>query len=150
MPKLDLDTVREISTTGYPGSYANDVAGRFVRRIGDATGLTDFGASHVVLRPGAASAQRHWHEEEDELVVMLWGDAVLVDDNGRTPLAPGDIAVFPMNDGNGHHIVNESDADCAFLAIGRDGTGVVRYPDIDLIWNGAADRYEHEDGRPYG
>ena len=36
-------------------------------------GLEDFGVSHVVLEPGGISSQRHWHEGEDELVVMLDG-----------------------------------------------------------------------------
>jgi uncharacterized cupin superfamily protein len=31
------------------------------------------GAQHVVLKPGAWSSQRHWHDDEDELLVMLSG-----------------------------------------------------------------------------
>ncbi len=88
-------------------------------RLAPASGIEDFGASHVVLEPGAWSSQRHWHEGEDELVVMLSGEAVLVDDHGETPLRAGDIAVFPKNDGNGHVLQNRSDAPCAFVAIGR-------------------------------
>jgi uncharacterized cupin superfamily protein len=149
MPKLDLDAIEAINRTGYPPPYAADVAGRFYRRIGDFAGFTDFGASHVVLKPGAASAQRHWHEEEDELVVMIAGEAVLIEDGGRVTMRAGDIAIFPKGAPDGHHLVNESDADCVFVAIGRQGTGVVHYPDIDLRWNGAAERYEHKDGSPY-
>ncbi len=149
MPKLDLDTIEQTNRTGYPQPYAADVAGRWYRRIGDAAGFKDFGASHVVLKPGATSAQRHWHEEEDELVIMLAGESVLVEDESRETMRVGDIAVFPKGAANGHHLVNESDADCIFIAIGRQGTGVVHYPDIDLVWNGPASRYEHKDGTPY-
>ncbi|HEY9552164.1 cupin domain-containing protein [Allosphingosinicella sp.] len=149
MPKLDLDTIEPTNRTGYPEPFASDVAGRWYRRIGDAAEFKDFGASHVVLTPGATSAQRHWHEDEDELVIMLAGEAVLVEDDGRETMQPGDIAIFPMGAANGHHLVNESEADCAFVAIGRQGTGVVHYPDIDLVWNGPARRYEHKDGSPY-
>lgn len=149
MPKIDLDAIERTNRTGYPAPYAADVAGRFYQRVGDAAGLLDFGASHVVLKPGAASSQRHWHEEEDELVVMLAGEAVLIEDGGRTVLRPGDLAVFPKGIANGHRLVNESEADCVFVAIGRQGTGIVHYPDIDLRWNGAAERYEYKSGSPY-
>ena len=48
-------------------------SGRWYRRLAPASGLTDFGVSHVVLKPGAWSSQRHWHDGEDEFLVMLDG-----------------------------------------------------------------------------
>lgn len=136
MPKIDLDAITAGNKTGYPPPHDKLVEGRWVRRLAPHFGLSDFGASHVTLKPGAGSSQRHWHEDEDELVVMLAGEAVLIDDNGRTALKPGDIAVFPKNDGNGHHIVNESDADCVFVAIGKPPVGDCHYPDIDMKFSG--------------
>jgi len=47
------------------------------------------GASHVVLQPGAWSSQRHWHYEADEIVIMLQGEAVLVENGGETLLRAG-------------------------------------------------------------
>lgn len=149
MPKIDLDAIPETNRTGYPGPYARAVAGRFVRRLGPAAGLADFGASLVTLQPGAASSQRHWHETEDELVVMLAGEAVLIDDNGRAVMRPGDVAAFPKGDGNGHHLVNEGEAPCVFLAVGRAAAGIAHYPDIDLLFDGPNQRYLHKDGTPY-
>ncbi len=148
MPKLDLAALPATNSTGYPEPHAQAVAGRWVRRIGGAAGFEDFGAAHVLLKPGAWSSQRHWHEEEDELVVMLSGEAVLIDDAGPTPLRPGDIAVFPKDDGNGHHIVNESDADCLFLAIGRKALGRCHYPDIDMRFEGETG-FTRRDGTPF-
>lgn len=150
MPKIKLDEIEQTNRTGYPGPYAGDVKGRWYRRIGDIAGFTDFGASHVVLKPGATSAQRHWHEDEDEMVVMLSGEATLVEEGSRVPMRAGDVAIFPKGAADGHHLINESGRDCAFIAIGRQGTGIVHYPDIDLRWNGPEDRYEHKDGTPYG
>lgn len=106
------------------------------------------GASHVVLKPGAWSSQRHWHAEEDELVVMLSGEAVLVEDDGETVLRAGDVATFPMGIRNGHHLQNRSDADCSFVAIGagnQQGSG--QYPDIDMMFNDTG--YTRKDGTPY-
>jgi uncharacterized cupin superfamily protein len=102
----------------------------------------------VTLEPGAWSSQRHWHEGEDEMVVMLAGEAVLVDDSGETPMRAGDIAVFPKNDGNGHCLRNTGDAPCTFVAIGQPTTRVCHYPDIDLyIPDGRG--FCHRDGTPY-
>ncbi len=148
MPKLDLAAIEATNRTGYPPEHARAVAGRWVRRLAPATGLTEFGASHVMLKPGAWSSQRHWHEQEDELVVMLSGEAVLVDDHGRTPLHPGDIAVFPKGDRNGHHLINESGQDCIFVAIGRPPQGPCGYSDIDMQYNGDTG-YTRKDGSPF-
>ena len=132
MPKLDLDTIPQTNATGYPAEYADVVQGRWYRRLAPASGLTDFGASHVTLKPGAWSAHRHWHEGEDELVVMIAGEAVLVDDAGEHVMRPGDVAAFPKNDGNGHVLQNRSDVDCVFVAIGRPAATDCHYPDIDM------------------
>ncbi|WP_420141444.1 cupin domain-containing protein [Sphingomonas sp.] len=148
MPKLDLHTIPETNATGYPAPYDAVMGGRWYRRLAPAAGLTDFGVSHVRLEPGGISSQRHWHEGEDELVVMLSGEAVLVDEHGRTPLSAGDVAAFPKGDGNGHHLVNESDGPCLFVAIGRPAASPCHYPDIDLhLPDGRT--YTRKDGRPY-
>ena len=147
MPRIDLDSIPPANTTGYPAPHAEAVQGRWFRRLAPVAGLTDFGASHVTLKPGAWSSQRHWHEDEDEMVVMLSGEAVLVDDSGRPPMRAGDIALFPKNDGNGHHLVNESDADCVFVAVGRPPAGVCHYSDIDMLFTPDT-LYTRKDGSP--
>lgn len=147
MPKIDLAAHVQSNRTGYPAPFAAAVEGRWVRRVGRDVGLTDFGVSHVVLKPGAASSQRHWHEDEDEFVVMLSGAAVLVEDGGRVIMKPGDMAAFPKGDPDGHQLLNESDADCEFLVFGRVPIGDAHYPDIDLKWSGGA--YRHKDGSAF-
>lgn len=150
MPKIDLDAIAQTDTTGYPPPYKADVKGRWYRRIGAAGGLTEIGASHVVLEPGAWSSQRHWHQGLDELVVMLDGEAVLIEEDGETVLRPGDCATFPKDVPNGHHLVNRSDRPCTFVAIdNRRGEGDCHYPDVDLRWNVGEDRYTRKDGTPY-
>lgn len=132
MPKLDLDAIPQTNATGYPPEHAGEVAGRWYRRLAPAADLADFGASHVTLEPGAWSAQRHWHEGEDELVVMLAGEAVLVDDAGEHIMRPGDIAAFRKGEANGHALQNRSNAPCTYVAIGRPAASDCHYPDIDM------------------
>ena len=132
MPKLDLDAIEQTSRTGYPPPYNAPMHKRHYRRIAPATGLMDFGVSHVMLDPGGISSQRHWHEGEDEIVVMLEGEAVLIEDEGESVMRPGDIAVFPKGVPNGHQLVNRSDAPCVFVAVGRPSDTDCHYPDIDM------------------
>ena len=147
MPRIDVDNVEQTNRTGYPAEHAASVAGRWVRRLGPVSGLVDFGVSHVVLKPGAASSHRHWHEDEDELVVMLAGEAVLVENAGRTLLRAGDSAAFPKGEADGHHLLNESGEDCVFIAVGRPPLAACHYSDIDLLWSGG--RYRRRDGSLY-
>lgn len=53
MPKINLDDVPQTNATGYPVEFVGPLQGRWYRRLAPATGITDFGASHVVLKPGA-------------------------------------------------------------------------------------------------
>jgi uncharacterized cupin superfamily protein len=148
MPKINLDAIPQTNATGYPPPFDAPVAERWYRRLAPATGLTDFGASHCVLKPGAWSSQRHWHDGEDEFLVMIAGEAVLIEDDGETILRPGDCAAWPKGTTNGHHLINRSDADCAFVVIGggvRTGGG---YSDIDMLFTDDG-RYTHKDGTDY-
>jgi uncharacterized cupin superfamily protein len=148
MPKIDLESIEQRNSTGYPPPFDRQVVGRFFRRLSPATGLTDFGVSHVVLKPGAWSSQRHWHNGEDEFLVMLTGEAVLVEDDGRKILRPGDCAAWPKGNSNGHHLRNESDSDCSFIVVGGGTNTGGGYSDIDMMFT-ADNRYTRKDGTPY-
>lgn len=149
MPKLDLDAIQQTNRTGYPPPYDREVAGRCYRRLAPAAGLTEIGASHVVLNPGAWSSQRHWHAAEDELLVMLAGEAVLVEDDGETVLRAGDVVAWAKGVRNGHHLQNRNNEDCSFVVVsgGDRDKDHGEYPDIDLKFT--TEGYVHKDGTPY-
>lgn len=149
MPKLDLDAIATTNATGYPAPFDEAVRGRWYKRLAPAAGLTEFGVSHVRLQPGAWSSQRHWHRGEDEFLVMLAGEAVLVDDAGEHRLEAGDCAAFPKGDGNGHHLQNRSDAPCIFVVVGAGPREGGDYSDIDMRFT-ADGRYVRDDGTDYG
>src|SRR4051794_18110819 len=149
MPKVDLDIIEQVNRTGYPSPFDEPVAGRWYRRLAPPTGLSEFGVSHVTLKPGAWSSQRHWHNGEDEFLVMLEGEAVLVEDDGRTTLCSGECAAWPKGSVNGHHLINESDLDCSFIVVGGGTDAGGGYSDIDMIWR-TDGGFCHRDGTPYG
>lgn len=151
MPKIDRNALPFVSRTGYPEPFARAVAGRSSQRLGDAGGLTDFGVNLIRLAPGAWSSQRHWHSEEDEFVMVLEGTPTLVTNAGPERLGPGDCIAFPKGLADGHHLINESDADVLLLVVGsRKSDDAVCYPDIDLdLPAGVRNRYYHKDSTPY-
>ncbi len=149
MPKLDLDAIPQSNLTGYPAPFDKDVEGRWYKRLAPTAGLTQIGASHVVLKPGAYSSQRHWHRAQDEIVIMLEGEAVLIEDDGETGVYPGDVLAWPAGAENGHRLHNRSDAPCVFIAISggprEEDSG--SYPDIDMVFD--ANGYARKDGTRY-
>ena len=149
MPKLDLDAIAQINATGYPSPYREAMAKRHYRKLAGVAGIQDFGISHVVLEPGGISSQRHWHEGEDELVVMLDGEAVLVEEGTEAVMRAGDLATFAKGVANGHQLVNRSDRPCTFVAIGRLAMSDCHYPDIDLHLDGKTARFVRKDGSDF-
>ena len=148
MPKVDLQSIEQVNRTGYPEPFNRDVAGRWYRRLGPVNGLTEFAVSQVTLKPGAWSSQRHWHNGEDEFLVMIDGEAVLVEDDGRSVLRAGDCAAWPKGSTNGHHLINESEKDCTFVVVGGGTNTGGGYSDIDMMFTPDS-RYVHKDGSPY-
>jgi uncharacterized cupin superfamily protein len=149
MPKIDLTAIPQTNATGYPSPFDQPVRGRNYRRLAPSAGLVHMGASHVVLEPGAWSSQRHWHAAEDELLVMLEGEAALVEDEGETILGPGDVCAWPAGVQSGHHLQNRTDAACVFVVVsaGDREADHGEYPDVDMRFG--PDGYTRKDGTPY-
>ena len=154
MPKVDLNAAESVTGTNYPAPYDAPCKRRHRIRVGDAGGLTQFGAHVITLPPGEWSSQRHWHTHEDELVYIMSGTPTLIDDNGEQLLTPGDFTAHPAGQANGHHMINRTDEDVVFLIIGARNPreDSVHYPDIDLAIpaNGTPNRtFTRKDGTPY-
>ena len=152
MPKIDIDKIPLDSATRYPPPFDKAVQGRARKRLARAAGLTQFGVNVCTLKPGAASSQRHWHENEDELVYVLAGEVVLRVDDGETVLKPGDAAAWKAGVANGHCLVNRSDRDAVFIEVGSKApTERAYYSDIDMKVesDGKNVRYTKKNGEPY-
>ena len=150
MPKIVLSPIAPAEDTphavlgGGLGPYSTQL-------ISDPGGLTQFGAFIEVLHPGSRSGFRHWHETEDEMIYMLTGEVVLIEE-AETILRPGDAAAWPACAPLGHCLENRSAADASYLVIGtRTARDTIHYSDHDLITekDGTARRYLHRDGAPY-
>lgn len=151
MPKIDLASLELREGSIYPAQFVDHVAGRSSHRIGDAGGLTQFGVNIVYLEPGGRSSMRHWHEQQDEFLMVLSGTCTLIEDDGPTELLPGDCAAFPAGVPNGHTVENHTKAPASFLVVGtRTETEVGHYPDHGLRVDIDRDevRYSRKNGEP--
>ncbi len=150
MPKIDIAAAPARKGVGYPPPFDGPSAERVRRRLGAAGGLTDFGVNLTRLPPGGWSSQRHWHSHEDEFVFVLEGELTLVEDAGESVLRAGDGAAFPKGSGDGHHMINRSDAVAVYLEIGsRSPDDVTTCSDVDMMSAAADGRFTHKDGTPY-
>jgi len=151
MGKIDVSRLSPKRGSGYPEPYASLMSKRSYLRLGDAGGLTQFGANLTILEPGGVSSMRHWHMHEDEFVMVTEGEVVLVDDEGETPMRAGDFAAFPAGVENGHHFRNMGEGEARFLVIGtRAPAETVYYSDVDMMIEeaGGVGQFTHRDGSP--
>ena len=149
MPRLDLSKVPLKTGSIYPEPYASMMKGRSSLRLGEAGGLTQFGANLVILEPGAMSSLRHWHMAEDEFVMVTQGTCVMVQDEGETVMQVGDCAAFPAGSPNGHCFHNHTDKVAKFLVVGSKAKReVATYSDVDLRveMEGGKARFTYKDG----
>ena len=152
MPKVDIAKVPVKSGAGYPAPFQGEHRERHKQALGDAVGLTQFGVNLTRIAAGAASALRHYHEQEDEFVFIIEGELVLIENDGEIVLKAGDCAGFKAGSGNAHRLVNRSNRDAVYVEVGtRAPHERVHYPDDDLHLerDGRSTRWLHKSGEPY-
>jgi uncharacterized cupin superfamily protein len=152
MPKIDISAVPIDASTLYPQQFRGVVNGREKLKLGNTVGLTQFGVNLTRIKPGAASALRHWHQHEDEFIYVVQGELVLVENDGEVLLKPGDAAGFKAGVDNGHCLINRSTRDALYLEVGtRAPSERVDYPDVDCVLERSTGTatYMRRSGEPY-
>jgi uncharacterized cupin superfamily protein len=138
--------------TIYPPEWAKAVVGREKRALGDPFGLTQFGVNLTTVPPGAWSSHRHWHEAEDELIYIVSGEVVLIDDDGEHVLKAGMCAGFKAGVANAHHLVNRSAQPATVLEVGtRSPNERAHYAEADMQASKTPDGWKvlRKDGSSY-
>jgi len=147
------DAPPRLTPSNYPPEFRERVAGRLKHPLGDLFGICNFGVNLTRLSPSAASALRHAHSLQDEFIFVLEGYPTLITDAGATELSPGMCAGFRAGTGDGHQLVNTTNADVVYLEIGDRSPGdTATYPDDDIQAHLGADKkwkFAHKDGTPY-
>ena len=119
--------------SGYPPPHDEKLKGRKTWQLTRQWKLTQFGVNMVELPPGAWSTNRHWHRNNDELVIVISGELVAVTDEGEEVLRAGDCIGFKAGVANAHHLQNRSSEPAVYYDVGgRDAWDVSTFPDIGL------------------
>jgi len=99
-------------------------------RLGHQLRTERIGLSQWLLPAGQAAYPYHFHLAEEEVLVVLKGSLALRTPDGWQRLSEGDVVRFAVGEDGAHQLVNDTDADVAFLAISTHGRpDVVIYPD---------------------
>lgn len=134
MPKVDLDRLPTFESPGRVSALLGPLGAFTGKDLGDAFALKALGASVETLAPGSASSHRHWHSHVDEIVVVLSGELMLVEDGGEVAVNAGDIAVFPAGTKNGHCLRNVTDKPAQFFVVAsQNAQDRCHYAEADLI-----------------
>lgn len=157
-----MDVVKPVSAkeievmsvkTLYPEPFASMMNGRIKRKLGDHFGLSNFGVNLTELAPGALSALKHHHAEQDEFIYILSGTPTLIFGNEEFLMQPGDCFGFKKGQGIGHQLANNSNASVSYLEMGDRSAGdKVEYPGNDLCAKIETDgtwSFMHKNGEPY-
>jgi uncharacterized cupin superfamily protein len=116
------------------------------QRIGDVGGITQFGASLQTLEPGARSSLKHWHENTDEMLLVVSGELTVTESDVDHVLTVGDAACWPKGVAVAHTVSNRSNAPCSFFVVGtRAKNDVTHYEEIGKIMHSSADGWTMTD-----
>ena len=149
---IDILALKSVTGFGYPEPVASRMGDAAWRALGDHFGLSQLGASHETLQPGAQSSVCHWHTTTDELVVMLSGELVLRPDGEEHIMRAGQCVGFKAGASRGHHLVNRSSQEATFIVVGTRLQGdSAHYPEDDLamLRDDSGRHWVHKSGTPY-
>ena len=106
----------------------NENAVRMTRTLGVPAGLERMGVHLIRLEPGFDSTQFHYHDADEEFVLILSGHGRAYIGDGTFDVGPGDFMGFP-SPSPGHGLHNDSDDDLVYLVGGESNPAdVVHYP----------------------
>jgi uncharacterized cupin superfamily protein len=104
-------------------------------RIGPLLGAKDLGYSYDVVPPGKRSCPFHSHRGEEEMFFIVKGKGLLRYGSETRTIRAGDVICCPTGGPEtAHQIVNDSDAELAYLSISTmHPAEVCEYPDSNKI-----------------
>jgi Uncharacterized conserved protein, contains double-stranded beta-helix domain len=99
-------------------------------RLARGTAATKLGASVDVLPPGKRGCPYHLHHAQEEMFIILEGEATLRVAGEMLPLRTGDVIFIPPGPEYPHQIINTSTSPLKYLSIStQEQPEICEYPD---------------------
>jgi uncharacterized cupin superfamily protein len=106
--------------------------GGVTRSLGDAAGSQRTGLNHEVIQPGKLNTVPHCHSAEEEIFVLLSGEATLLLGDEEHRLRAGHIVARPAGTGIAHAF--RADTELTMLSYGtREPNDIAYYPRSDVF-----------------
>ncbi|MEA2399589.1 MAG: hypothetical protein QOK25_3145 [Thermoleophilaceae bacterium] len=86
-------------------------------RVGAQAGGQRLGATLYEMEPGASVSPLHLHHANEEMLLVLSGEATVRRPDSEWTAGPGELIAFPVGAPGAHQIVNRSDAPVRVLMI---------------------------------
>ena len=102
-------------------------------------GAQKLGYAVVRLQPGKRTWPYHSHCVIEEMFYILAGEGTLRHADEEYPIRAGDFISSPPDPTQPHQIINTSDEELSYIALGtQEDTDVFLYPDSDKygVWHG--------------
>ena len=102
------------------------------------------------LPPGKLSCPYHFHTDEEEVFIILEGQALLRQNNVKRVVKKGDLLFFKSGPEGAHQLFNHTDLPMKYLDLSTNrDTGHVEYPDSKKINIGDGHIYKQDDQVEY-
>ena len=99
-------------------------------RLAQGTAAQKLGASFDILEPGKSGCPYHLHHAQEEMFVIIEGNATLRVAGEMLPLKAGDVIFIPPGPEYPHQIINTSEAPLKYLSIStKEVPEICEYPD---------------------
>jgi len=108
-------------------------------------GAEKLGYAVIRLAPGKRAWPYHAHCVAEEMFFILDGEGTLRHADQEYPLRKGDFVCSPAEPDQPHQIINTSDRELLYLALGtQEHTDVFLYPDSDKygVWHGSTNNVQ--------
>jgi uncharacterized cupin superfamily protein len=98
--------------------------------VGRQAGAEHLGASLYEIPKGEAVCPYHWHEANEELLLVLSGHPSLRTPDGWRELEPGELVAFTRGESGAHQIANRGEETARILMMSEmNAPELVVYPD---------------------
>jgi len=108
-------------------------AGGVNRALGREAGSRQTGLNHETIEPGRLNSPPHCHSSEEEIFVVLDGEATLLLGDEEHPLRAGHVVARPPGTGIPHAF--RAETELTMLSYGtREPNDITYYPRSDVLW----------------